>query len=166
MTEPEQPFGPAGEPDPFAPPPFAPQSDAAPGQAWPGAAQQQPPYGQAQYGQQQYGQAQGYPQYPYGQQGYGGYPPPKSGNNGLAIAAMICGICGFLCLIPSVVGIVLGTVSLSQIKRTQQGGRGMAITGIVVGALWIVGFILLVIIGHSTSGQVQVGDDSGSVLGF
>ena len=165
MTEPEQPFGPSGEPDPFALPPFAPQPDAAPGQAWPGAAQQ-PQYGQAQYGQQQYGQAQGYPQYPYGQQGYGAYPPPKSGNNGLAIAAMICGICGFLCLIPSVVGIVLGTVSLSQIKRTQQGGRGMAITGIVVGSLWIVGFILLVVIGHDSSGQVQVGDNPGSVLGF
>jgi Domain of unknown function (DUF4190) len=171
MTEPEQPFGPAGEPDPFAPPPAAPQSDAASGQAWPGAAPLpqygQPQYGQAQYGQPQYGQPQGYPQYPYGQQNYGGYPPPKAGNNGMAIAAMICGICGFLCLIPGVVGIILGAVSLSQIKRSQQGGRGMAITGIVVGSLWIVAFVLLVILGHdSSSGQVQVGDNPGSVLGF
>jgi hypothetical protein len=40
----------------------------------------------------------------------------------------------------------------------------MAIAGIVVGSLWIVAFILLVIIGHSTSGSVQVGN-SGSTLG-
>jgi Domain of unknown function (DUF4190) len=176
MTEPEQPFGPAGEPDPFAPPPFAPQSDAAPGQqAWPGAAPQ-PPYGQQpQYGQPQgypqqgypqpgY-QQQGYPQYPYGQQGYGYPPPPKTGNNGLAIAAMICGICGFLCLIPGVVGIILGAAALPRIKRSQQSGRGMAIAGIVVGSLWIVAFILLLIIGHDNSGQVQVGNPGGSYLG-
>jgi hypothetical protein len=143
--------------DDLVPPPTAPTSPI-PGQGWP-AAPPPPP---------QYGPPMGYPgpyptPYP---QGYGGYPPPRGGNSGMAIAAMVCGICGFLCLIPGVVGIILGFVALPQIKRTGQGGRGMAITGIVVGSFWIVAFVLLIILGHTTNGQVQVGnsgDGSGLV---
>ena len=78
----------------------------------------------------------------------------QSGTNGMAIAAMVCGICGFLCLIPGVVGIILGGVSLPQIKRSGQAGRGMAITGMVMGVLWIVAFILLIIFSHHTSQPV------------
>ena len=67
--------------------------------------------------------------YPYG-------PAPSTGANGLAIASMVLGICGFLCLVPGIVGIILGFVSLPQIKRGHQSGRGMAITGIVTGFAW------------------------------
>ena len=155
MTEPEQPFGPAGEPDPFAPPP-----GPVPGQ--PGQ-QGQPWYGPAP--QPGFGPPPGYPP-PY-QYGYPyGYPPPRSGANGMAIAAMVCGLCGFLCLVPGVVGIILGIVSLPQIKRSQQSGRGMAITGIVVGSLWIVLFVLLVALGHSSGsvGSSGTGDGSGTSM--
>ena len=151
-----------GEPDALVPPPVAEQPGFAPGQSWPGAAQQQPPQ-PPQF--PQYGAQPGYPpQYPYG--GYG-YPPApaQSGTSGMAIAAMVCGICGFLCIVPGVVGIILGIVSLSQLKRTQQNGRGMAITGIVVGAAWIVLFVLLLAIGHD-GGQVGVGNGDGSNIGF
>jgi hypothetical protein len=153
MTDPE-------EPDALVPPPVAEQPGSIPWQSWPGATQQQPTQQQPQYGP-----PPGYPpQYQYG--GYG-YPPPRqqSGTNGMAIAAMVCGICGFLCLVPGLVGIILGAVSLPQIRRSQQNGRGMAITGIVVGSLWIVAFVLLIVLGHDSSGSVQVGNSGGSGLG-
>lgn len=40
---------------------------------------------------------------------------------------------GLFCGIGSVIGIVLGAVALNQIKRTRQGGYGLAVSGIVVG---------------------------------
>jgi Na+/melibiose symporter-like transporter len=39
-----------------------------------------------------------------------------------------------LCGIGSIIGIVLGVVSLNQIKQTQEAGHGLAIAGIAVGA--------------------------------
>ncbi|MDV3124931.1 peptidylprolyl isomerase [Mycobacterium sp. 21AC1] len=86
-----------------------------------------PPYG---------GYPPGYPQYP------GGYPtPPRT--NALAVAALVCG------LLFAPLGIVFGHLSLSQINRTGEQGRGMAIAGLVIGylmtALTIVTVVLLVL---------------------
>jgi hypothetical protein len=141
MTEseqpPEQPGSRPGASGPGIPP--------APG-ATPAYGAVPPPYGAPPPGA-----PPGYPPPPPGTYGYGygyAYPGAKSGTNGMAIAAMICGICGFACLVPGLVGIVLGIVSLPQIKRNGQSGRGMAITGIVMGALWIVVFLVLVAVGH------------------
>ncbi|GAA3409626.1 DUF4190 domain-containing protein [Streptosporangium vulgare] len=99
----------------------------------------------------------------YGAKGYGGYgppdggydpyggygaPPPHRGNNGMAVAALIMGIAGlFICGLTSIVGVVLGHISLGQIKRTGEEGRGMAIAGLVLsyfGVLCWVGLALLV----------------------
>lgn len=82
-----------------------------------------------------YGPSGGYDPYGYG-------PPPPRGNNGMAIAALILGIAGlFLCGITSIVGVVLGHVSLGQIKRTGEEGRGMAVAGLVLSyfgiACWV-----------------------------
>jgi len=66
-------------------------------------------------------------------------PPPPTGRlssasspgvNGLAIASLVVSL---TCCGP--VGAILGIVSLGQIKRTGEQGRGMAIAGIVIGAL-------------------------------
>lgn len=78
---------------------------------------------------------------------YGGYGPPPRGNNGMAIATLIMGIAGlFVCGLPSIVGVVLGHISLGQIKRTGEEGRGMAVTGLVLsyfGVLaWLAGLLL------------------------
>jgi hypothetical protein len=123
-----------------------------------------PPYPpQPQYGPP--GSPYGYP--PGGPMGYGG-PPPYPGpydpyqayqgspyrTNGLAIASLVTSIAGvflgvplaFFCyiglLIP-VVGAVLGAVALSQIRRTQQPGRGMAIAGIVIGCATTLGLMFV-----------------------
>ncbi|MEU4403202.1 DUF4190 domain-containing protein [Streptosporangium sp. NPDC023963] len=88
---------------------------------------------------------------PYGQPGgydpYGGYGKPPKGNNGMAIAALIMGIVGlFSCGLPSIVGAVLGHISLGQINRTGEEGRGMAVAGLVLsyfGILCWLGVVLL-----------------------
>lgn len=142
MTEPEQPnYGPYGSYGGGGGTEYGqPIEDARPGDVPPGFPPPPPPYGTGQW---QYGAQPGYQQ-PY--HGYG-YPQP-TGTNGLAIASMVCGLCGFLCLVPAVVGVILGAVSLPQIKHSGQSGRGMAITGIVAGSVWVIGFVLLVILTH------------------
>lgn len=97
---------------------------------------------------------------PGGGPGYG-YPPPQAApppyyyqpyparrTNGLAIAAMVCGICGFLYLIPAILGIVFGCVAVRQVKRDGTEGRGMAIAGIAVGTSWLalVAVIILLVV--------------------
>ena len=66
-------------------------------------------------------------------------PPPPSG---LAIASMVCGIlsipllCAWPVSIPlAVVAVVLGLVARGQVRRGVAGGGGMAIAGIVCGAV-------------------------------
>ncbi|WP_436756855.1 DUF4190 domain-containing protein [Streptosporangium sp. V21-05] len=92
----------------------------------------------------------------YGAKGYGGYdpyrgygaPPPTRGNNGMAVAALIMGIAGlFLCGLTSIVGVVLGHISMGQIRRTGEEGRSMAIAGLVLsyfGVLCWLGVALLI----------------------
>ena len=60
--------------------------------------------------------------------------------SGLAIAAMVCGICGMWTVgISSLVGLVLGYRARRQIKQGHRRGDGMAITGIVLGWLVVAG---------------------------
>jgi hypothetical protein len=121
----------------------------------------QPGYGPPGYpqpGQPVYGQAPGFPPPPpgYGPYGYGvpGYAGSVygSGTNGLSLAAMICGICGFLCGIPAILAIVFGCIGLSQTKQRGQSGRGMAIAGIVLGGLWVAFVALLIVMNIVNSG--------------
>jgi peptidyl-prolyl cis-trans isomerase B (cyclophilin B) len=72
----------------------------------------------------------------YGYPGYPGYPPPR-GTNALAIASLVF---AFM-FVP--LGIVFGHVSLSQIKKTGEEGRGLAIAGLVISYL-IIGFMVVV----------------------
>ena len=92
--------------------------------------------------------------------GYGGYPPPVPGmapqyyypgyparrTNGLAIAALVCGICGFLYLVPAILGIIFGTIAVRQINRDRTDGKGMAIAGIITGAVWLVLVLILFLV--------------------
>ena len=94
-----------------------------------------PPYGAQPYGAQPYG-AQPYGAQPYGAQRYYGTPPAYYGapgsasTNGLAIAALVTGIVGV-----SLVAVILGHMAISQINKTGQQGKGMAIAGLVLGYL-------------------------------
>lgn len=90
--------------------------------------QQQPPYGQPG---------------PYGQQpmygGYG-YAPPKPQTN--AILALVLSCVGFVtCGVTSIVGVVFGHIAMGKIKRGEEDGHGLAVAGLVVGYLVIVGWL-------------------------
>jgi hypothetical protein len=141
--------------DPQAPvnyPEFAPP--------YPPPPQYPPPYG----AQPPYGYP---PAPPGGPIGYGGAPPyggpydPYQAyqglsykTNGLAIASLITSIAGVVLGVPMaffcyvglaipIVGAVLGAVALTQIRRTHQPGRGLAISGIVIGCLTTVGILFV-----------------------
>ncbi|SIS04010.1 DUF4190 domain-containing protein [Williamsia sterculiae] len=109
--------------------------------------------------------------YPGEQSAYGpvGYQPPVYAyappavvtTNGKAIAALICGIAGFVTgfLILGIPAVVLGRMASREIVRAggTQTGDGLAVAGrilgwiqvaiMVVGVLLVVGFIVLVVAG-------------------
>ncbi|TDD29123.1 DUF4190 domain-containing protein [Kribbella turkmenica] len=144
----------------------------------------QAPYGQAPYGQAPYGQAP-YGQAPYGQPGgqarygqpgypgtwpapYGyGYPAAAgSGTNGLAIAALATGIGGFCIGIAAPVAVGLGIGALVQIRKRHDGGKPMAITGIVLGGLgtvgWLIYLIVMFAIGFSSADDYDASEPASS----
>ncbi|HWV48435.1 MAG TPA: DUF4190 domain-containing protein, partial [Microbacterium sp.] len=88
--------------------------------------------------------------------GYGAPVYAPRPNNGVAVAAMVCGIVGvvfgwatFFIVLPvlvSIAAVILGHVALSQLKKTPAvGGRGMAITGLVLGYIPIALTVILLI---------------------
>ena len=85
------------------------------------------------------------PQYPYGQPGAPWQSMPRR-TNSLAIAALCCAIgqviAGPFAGIPAV---VLGSMSLKQIRQTGEDGQGMAMTGIVLGIVGTLLFVVLII---------------------
>lgn len=107
----------------------------------------QNPYGQNPYGQNSYGQ------YPGGNtQGYGNQPPLQQKTNTFAIVALVQGILSVflnsvLFFIPSVMAIVFGCISLSQLKQNpDQKGKGMAVAGLVLGIVFLILTIVLTIL--------------------
>jgi hypothetical protein len=124
----------------------------------------QAPYNQVQYGNSQYGNSQygnsqyGQPQY-FGQQSYYGRPvEPKT----LSIASMVCGIASVIMgwlMLPQIAAIATGHLAL----RREPSGRGMSITGLVLGYLCLLGYgaiWLLLIIGLAVAGSA--GSNSGT----
>ena len=130
-----EPRPPAGAPSPYAPPtageasPFAPPASYGASQTYapppsygaPVGYGAPPPYGTAD--------ASGSPY------GYGAYVAPPT--DGLAIASLVTSVAGLLVLggLPGPVGLGLGIGALRRIRRRGTKGRGMAIAGVVVGAV-------------------------------
>lgn len=118
---------------------------------------QQPPYPlpegqQGQYQQHQYGQQhQSGP--PYGQQGGGppgwgpppaapwgqlGWGPPRR-TNGMAIAALV------MSLVFAPVGLILGFIARSQVRRSGEDGAGIALAAIIISAVSLVLLAALIV---------------------
>jgi len=94
------------------------------------------------------------PGYPGGPPPPGWYPPPgpgygppqpKPGTNGFAVAALVFGFLGPL------FAAVFGVIALNQIKRTGQGGRGLAIAGLVLAGVWVLVIAVGVTVAVATS---------------
>lgn len=129
---------PIGQGGPAVPPPAVPPAS--------------PPYG---YGHGS-GGAGPVPVFQYGQV----WPPYPQQVNGMAIAALCCGL-GALLLwgVPALLAVIFGHVALHQIRTSgqagrPQGGRGMAIAGLVLGyiGLAFLTVALLVLLGSIGSG--------------
>jgi len=144
-ASPEQPAYPAQSAYPAQAAPAVPAQPMYPPQG-PPAAGPAPYVGSVPPGYGGYGTASAYA--PYGQ-------PVQQKTNGLAIAALICGICGFLLFIPGILGIIFGFVARSQIRRSngQQKGNGMALAGIIVGFAWVAILVLSIAVnaGHTNN---------------
>jgi hypothetical protein len=68
-------------------------------------------------------------------------PAPVAKTNVLSIISLVTGIIGL-----AIVPVILGHISLSQIKKTGEQGRVMAIIGLILGYLAILGYIILIIV--------------------
>ncbi|MBB3158026.1 hypothetical protein FHS07_001722 [Microbacterium proteolyticum] len=175
-TGPDVPSGPTGDRVPPAPPYDAPPApggvtpstghDAPPAPAYGAPAYPAPAYdpstpGAPAYGQQNYGQ-QNYGQQPYGAPAYGYGAAPRV--NPLAIVALVSSLVGLFAIpvIGQIVGIITGHISLNQIKATSERGRGMALSGVLVGYISLgLGILLIiltaVIIGVTGGSDVRYG---------
>jgi len=170
-------------PPPYAPPPYAPPVGAPPTGPPPGAPPAPNPWGAPQPQPGQWAPPGQVPPAPYSASPPGAaapnpfapptpygvpgaYPPPYApsgypagpATNGLAIAALILGIVGWLpCGIGSVVAVILGFIARGQIRESQgrQGGDGLALAGIILGFLaigfWVLIFVLSAVSGSSNS---------------
>lgn len=70
---------------------------------------------------------------------------PAAGTNSLAIVAFVLSIAGFVTVGSAFVGaIVCGHIALSQIKRTRESGRGLAVAALVIGYT-MVGLVLIAV---------------------
>jgi len=84
----------------------------------------------------------------------GSYQPvgPVPPTNGLAIGSMVCGFAGIVTFgFAAIPAVILGHIARSQIRQTGEPGDGMAVTGLVLGYMGILGllFMILIIAGHS-----------------
>lgn len=68
-------------------------------------------------------------------------PAPEGGTNGFAIAALIFGIIP-ICFL----GIIFGIVALVQTGKSGQKGKRLAIAGIVLNVLWLIGGITVAVV--------------------
>jgi hypothetical protein len=76
--------------------------------------------------------------------------PVHTGTNGMAIASLVLGII-WIYWIGSLLAIIFGHVALGQIRRSspEQGGRGLAIAGLVLGYLGLALLVLLISVAAS-----------------
>jgi hypothetical protein len=109
--------------------------------------------------------------YPPPAPGYGYPPPPSSSTNPMAIASLVSALVGWICGIGPILGVVFGIIALNQIKQNGQGGRGLALAGIIIGGIGIafmVLYLILVMIGaaaemgssHADAGLILFGQQA------
>ncbi|WP_298458585.1 DUF4190 domain-containing protein [uncultured Cellulomonas sp.] len=68
-----------------------------------------------------------------------GWPAPRTRREGLAVASFVTALVGL-----GVVGIGLGIAALVRIRRGPTVGRGYAVAGVVLGAVWTVAQVVVV----------------------
>lgn len=138
---------PPGPPPPYGPPPSyggqPPNPYPPPGPAYPPP----PPAGYPPP-----------PPPPYSQHGPYYAPAPQRATNWWAIVSLVFGLLGGV-----LISVVCGVVGLKK-AREGQGGRGMAIAGLVLSSLWVAGVVVALLVyflvgnGTVTATDVKQGD--------
>ncbi|WP_217183723.1 DUF4190 domain-containing protein [Streptomyces sp. AC495_CC817] len=64
--------------------------------------------------------------------------PASRPTNGLAIATLVLGICGF-----AIVPVIMGHIALRQIRERGDAGSGLAIAGLILGYIALAGYIVI-----------------------
>ena len=92
--------------------------------------------------------------FPNGGAGYTGYAAPsqppayqppysyaKRGTNVLAVVTLVTALVGM-----AIVPVICGHISLSQMKRTGEEGSALAVVGLVLGYLELIGYTIAIIV--------------------
>lgn len=120
-------------------------------------AYQQPGYQQPGYQQPGY-QQPGYQQPGYQASGYQtpvnpGFMPGQELPQGMAVTSMVLGIvsipmlfCCYIGVITGIAAIVFGAIGTNQAKKGEARGQGMAMAGLICGAVAVVLFIVLIVL--------------------
>ena len=131
-----------------APQPYSPEAPTLDASAAAASYGQPQAYAQPQYAQTPYGQPQQYAQQPYAPAPYtisgSAYMYGAPRTNPLALTGMILSLVGLIFMITAIPGVICGHIALGQIKRTGDGGKGMAIAAIAVGYAVIAGLLLYI----------------------
>src|SRR5688572_3425857 len=56
-------------------------------------------------------------------------------SNGPAVTSLVCGIAGIIPFLPSLLALMFGMVGLNRAKQLGGTGRGMAVSGLILGVL-------------------------------
>lgn len=139
----------SGDQAPPPPPPPPASSQPPPGPPPPAASQQPPPSPSPTAQQPAHGVHQ--PQYGHAPQQYVVVQPTTS-TNGLAIASLVLGIL-WLYWIGSILAVIFGHIALKQISERNQGGRGLAIAGLVLGWIGVATLTFVLIVAAAVSGS-------------
>ncbi|WP_382303785.1 DUF4190 domain-containing protein [Herbiconiux sp. UC225_62] len=67
--------------------------------------------------------------------------PVAQKTNVLAIVSLVTSILSF-----NIIAVILGFIALSQIKKTGESGRGLAIAGIIIGGIGVIFWVVIIII--------------------
>jgi len=101
-----------------------------------------------------YNQGPAGPGYNQGTAGSAQYAPPTDPRNGLGITALVLGIVAIIASITVIGGVVLGIIAIvlgfigrSRAKKGQATNGGVALAGIITGAVGLVLSIVLVVAG-------------------
>jgi hypothetical protein len=84
-------------------------------------------------------------------------PGARTASNGMAIAALVCGIVGLFVfsIVLGPLAIIFGGIGLSR-TRAGAGGRTMALWGVVLGIIDVILFIVLIAVVSSNGGGMYL----------
>jgi len=83
--------------------------------------------------------------------------------NALSVVSLVAGIAAWVIfpVIGAIVAVVTGHLAIGQIRRSREGGRGMAVAGVILG--WVqLGVVALVIIVWAVIALIAIGTFAGS----